>query len=401
MKRYILTIAVMFISTLLSAQRIRLDDTVVVFKLKYETRNGVIMKYVPYITHQKPYITHYKLRWTDGQNIIHRSVIRKINARYLLLDTTRVYTSDISALVMTHFSWFVKRKTKQVIFDSTGLFNIMSNYDFKHLVQITSYSRTVEHIPNPIFANMSYDKFVADLERRKQRRIRHFAALDTCPLRYGIKTNLVRDLINEINLSIELPVTRSFCIDVGGGILYTGYNSNKLSYYEAFAQFRRLKSDNPFGFDHSYYNRKGFGLEVIPKFFIFRKKILYIGPQLGLHFYHYQNKWIFNYDEGEDEYHRDYYSLESEKSTSINLNAMVGLQTPQIKRFLLDAFVSLGCMYRGGTVSRSMGKIYSYRYGTQIENYDPPQTLKPGGFSLSGQIGVRLGFRFGKARLCK
>jgi hypothetical protein len=56
-------------------------------------------------------------------------------------------------------------------------------------------------------------------------------------------------------------------------------------------------------------------------------------------------------------------------------------------------------MYRGGIVSRSVEKTYLHYGGTHTENYDPPQSFKGGNFSLSGQIGFRLGFRFGKAKL--
>jgi hypothetical protein len=291
------------------------------------------------------------------------------------------------------------RRTKPVIFDSTGLFKVMSYYDFRILIKTISYSNTAQHIFNPFSKNISSERYTAGLERKRQHRIEHFAALDTCPLHYGIKTNLVKDLINEINLSFEIPVKRNLCIDVGVGILYTRSNSNTLGYDEAFAQFQFFKSDNQFWFDHSYYNRKGFGLEVIPKFFISKKRNLYIGPQLCYRYYNYQNKWVFNFDEGSDYYHREHYSFQSEKSSAVQLNAMFGVQTPQIKKFLFDAFISFGFMYRGGTVSRTIEKTVGHYYGTHIEIFDPPKTFSGGGFSLSGQIGLRLGFRFGKAKL--
>ncbi len=397
MKKNILLIALLCVSSLLSAQPYRLKDTIVVFKLKFETPNGTVLKYVPYKIPRK-------LRWTDKQNAMHRAVLRKINAHYLLLDTTRVYPSDISALVMTHFPdscHYTHRKTKPVIYDSSGRFTIMSYYDFRNLIKIISFSENAQHIPNPFFKNISSEKYAADLERKRLRRIEHFAALDTCPLRYGLKTNLVRDLLNEINLSVEIPLKRNFCIDVGVGILYTRPYTESASYDMAFAQFSFLKSSNQSWFDHSYYNRKGFGIEVIPKFFISKKKNLYIGPQLCFRYYNYHNKWIFINDEPGDYYYRANYAYQSEKSTAVHLNIMFGVQTPPIKRFLFDAFISFGFMYRGGTVSRSIEKTTGINYGTYLVNYDPPQAFKGGGFSLSGQIGLRLGLRFGKTKLYK
>jgi hypothetical protein len=396
MKKNILLIVVLCISTFLSAQPFRKDDTVVVFKPAFEINNRIIVKYVPYKVKNT-------FQWFDSLNVRHKSVIRKINSHYLLLDTSRVSPSGISGLDLSpSLGLFPSQLQKSIplITDSSGQFNIMTYYDFRILLKVNSYSVSPHH-PDPFFRKVTTEQYRAALQRKKQRRIQHFAALDTCPLRYGIKTNLVRDLINEINLSIELPVTRRLCIDVGAGILYTSLNYNTLGYDEAFAQFRFLKSSNQFCFDHSYYNRKGFGIEVIPKFFISKKKILYLGPQLCFRYYHYQNKWVFLHDEGGDDYHRDIYAFQSEKSTAVHLNAMFGVQTPPIKIFLFDAFVSFGVMYRSGMVSCTIEKTIHHYYGTHIVNYDPPKTFDGGGFSLSGQIGLRMGFRFGKAKLYK
>jgi hypothetical protein len=394
MKKIILLITILCFSTFLSAQRFRPEDTVVVFKLNIKTQNGMVIKNVPYKTGKK-------LRWTDKQNMVHKSVLRGINAHYLLLDTTRVFTSDINALVMTHFpisSRYALRKTRPVTFDSNGLFNIMNYYDFHILLKKNSFSGLTQ-APNPFYKNISSEQYAVLLERKKQRRIEHFAALDTCPLHYGIKINLVKDLINEINLSVEVPVTRSFCIDVGGGIFYTRSDSKSDSYDRAFAQFPVLKEKNQFWFDHSYYNRQGFGIEVMPKFFLLKRKLLFIGPQLCFNYYQYQNKWVFINDEPDEYYYTTNYAYQSEKSAAVHLNVIFGVQTPPIKKFLFDAFISFGFMYRGGTVSRTIERSEVKNYGTILTNYDPSKTFKGGGFSLSGQIGLRLGLRFGKAKL--
>ncbi len=384
--------------SLVSAQHFRLSDTIVVFKLDIGFLNGMTKQYIPFKTKST-------VKWSDTQNVIHRSVIRGINSRYLVLDATRVYTSNIVGLDLSPsapgFFPTQFQRAIPVIIDSSGRFNIMSYYDFRILLKTISYSAKPQQLRGPFFNKLSSERFTAHLQRKKQRRIERFAALDTCPLHYGIKTDLVRDLINEINLSIELPVKRSFCIDVGGGVLYTRPDANSGGYDRAFAQFGLLKSDNQFWFDHSYYNRKGFGLEVIPKFFITKNKNIYVGPQLGFRYYNYHDKWIFMGDDGSDDYYRAYYAYQSEKSASIQLNAIFGVQTPQIKRFLFDAFVSFGFMYRGGTVSRTIENTYFHYYGTKTDTYGPPLTFKGGGFSLAGQIGFRIGFRFAKAILFK
>lgn len=144
MKKNLLLLALLCLCAGLSAQRFPLDDTVVVFKLKILTPNGEVIKYVPYHTAQI-------LRWTDKQYIAHMAVIREIHAPYLLLDTTKVEPSDIDALVMTHLpisSLYATLKTRRVVSDSTGKFNIMSYYDFKNLIRANSYP-FFSHSPTP------------------------------------------------------------------------------------------------------------------------------------------------------------------------------------------------------------------------------------------------------------
>jgi hypothetical protein len=396
MKKNILLLAVMCICTSLSAQHFRQDDTVVVFKLTIGSFNGMIQKYIPYKIQNT-------VKWSDKQNIVHKSVLRRINSGYLLLDTTKVYPAEIAGLDISPSPGFFPSQTQTaipLIPDSSGQFNIMSYDDFRILIKTKSYTFRTQHIHDPLYKSISPEKYEAKLEQEKQHRLGRLAALDTCPLHYGIKTNLLKDLTNEINLSFEMPVKRSFCIDVGVGIIYSGTVSSTPFADEAFAQFKWLKSANQFWFDHSFYNRKGFSLEVIPKFFLSKKKQLYVGPQLCFRYFHYQDKWVFNFDDGSDYYHRDYFSFQTEKSASAQLNAIFGVQTPQIKKFVFDAFVSFGFMYRGGIVYKSIEKTY-YHEGTRIEYYDPALIFKGGGFSLSGQIGLRMGFRFGKAKLYK
>ncbi|HQI70091.1 MAG TPA: hypothetical protein PLT47_05025, partial [Bacteroidales bacterium] len=139
-------------------------------------------------------------------------------------------------------------------------------------------------------------------------------------------------------------------------------------------------------------------VEMIPKFFLTKKKHLYLGPQLYVRYHYYKNEWIFVNADGSDYYHRRFEALQSEKSATVQLNALFGVQSPQIKRFIFDAFVSLGIMYRGGVITRTQEVTY-YHEGSRRDFYDPPLEYTGGGIMLSGQIGIRIGWRFGKAKL--
>lgn len=130
------------------------------------------------------------------------------------------------------------------------------------------------------------------MARAKQRRIEMFAALDTCPLHYGLKTNLVRTFINEFNLTVELPIRRNFSVDLGLGVLYSNPKANEYNFAYFFSDLTRMRGRNLCYFDHSYLIRKGFTFEVIPKFFLSEKKQLYLGPQLCVRYYYYKDKWI-------------------------------------------------------------------------------------------------------------
>jgi len=396
MKNHVIfLIAVLFINTASSAQRFKQEDTVVVFRVAFETGSGTSDHYLPYKIQNV-------INWVDQQNVQHKSVLRKINPGFLMLDTAMVYPTDIKAVSMAPpFGFFPSQPqmTSNVIRDSSGNFRVMTFMDFEILSKKSALASSQQNQSrNPFFNNVDSEKYIADLEKQKQRRLAMFAALDTCPLHYGISTNLVRDLTNEINLNFELPVKRSLCIEFGAGILYAKPDASRYDFASFLTKLTNIRGRNITMFDQSYLYRKGFSLEVIPKFFLSKKKHLYLGPQLGFHYYYYTDKFIFLDASGSDDYHRSSYAIQSEKSAAVNLNFLLGVQTPQIKRFLFDAFFSIGLIYRGGVVSRSLDIEYYYD-GSHKDFYDPPKELKGGGFFLSVQLGFKIGWRFGKATL--
>jgi len=395
MKNYLIfLIAVLFINTASSAQRFKQEDTVVVFRVAFETGNGTSDHYIPYKINNV-------INWVDQQNARHKSEIRKINPGFLILDTAMVYPTDIKGVSMAPFGFFPSQPqvAPNVIPDSSGNFSIMTYMDFEIFSKKLALASSQQNQNrNPFFNNVDSEKYIADLEKQKQRRIAMFAALDTCPVHYGISTNLVRDLTNEINLNFELPVKRSFCLEFGAGILYATPDPKRCHIAGGLTDLVQIRDRNLSSFDHSYLFRKGFTIEVIPKFFLSKKKHLYLGPQLGFHYYYYSDKRIWLNADGSDYYHRAYYALQSEKSAAVNLNFLLGVQTPQIKKFLFDAFFSIGMTYRRGIVSRSIEMIYGSG-GSSADFFDPPQILKLGGWELSVQLGFKIGWRFGKAKL--
>ncbi len=394
MKNYfIILIACLFFYVGASAQRYKNEDSVLVLKISIETKTGNTYQYLAF---KKGEV----IRWVDNQNILHKSEILKMNSHALMLDSVLVFPSDIKSVTVPYPLTNNPLKlinSAPVIPDSTSKFSIMSYYDFRILDKTTTLYY-VHANKDPFHSYISPEKYADHMARAKQRRIEMFAALDTCPLHYGLKTNLVRTFINEFNLTVELPIRRNFSVDLGLGVLYSNPKANEYNFAYFFSDLTRMRGRNLCYFDHSYLIRKGFTFEVIPKFFLSEKKQLYLGPQLCVRYYYYKDKWIFVNADGSDYYHISFYSLQSEKSTAIQLNAIFGVQSPQIKRFAFDAFVSFGAMYRGGVVSQRIGKAY-YHDWTTIDNYDPPREFKDGGFSLSAQIGFKMGWRFGKAKL--
>jgi len=382
MKNYfIFLIAVLFIITASSAQRFKQEDTVVVFQVAFETGNGTINQYVPYKIKN---VVH----WVDQQNTRHKSVIRKINPGFLMLDSVIVYPTDIKGVSMSSpfdFSPSQPQKSSNVIPDSSGNFSIMTFNDFEIFSKKRYFASDLQN-KDPFLRNLDSADYIAGLERKKQRRIAMFAAVDTCPLHYGISTNLVRNLTNEINLNIELPVKRSFCIEVGAGILYATPDPKPCHFAGALTDLVQIRNRNLASFDHSYLFRKGFTFEVIPKFFLSKKKHLYLGPQLGFRYYYYSDKLIWLNADGSDDYHRAFYASQSEKSAAVNLNILFGVQTPQIKKFLFDAFFSIGLTYRGGVVTRSADITYLGYGGASTDIFDPPQVFHEGGVELSVQL---------------
>ncbi len=397
MKKYL--IGLLFISGMCDlsfAQNWNNWDTVLVFHTTYKSRGKTN-------EHDFAYIKKGRIQWVDKHNVKHKSVVQAMNSDFLMLDTFKVYPSDIIGLSKMlqsgPFPSFSKTSFT-VVPDSTGEFIFMSFEDYeKHADRLLAISNPPPNKPfAPHITSQQYDSI---LEKKEQRRNAIFAALDTCPVHYGIKTNIVRDLTNEINLIFELPIKRNLCLDIGVGVLYAK-NRDGYDFATVLSAMKEgsLWSGSRYIFDHSFYNRKGFTLEAIPKFFLSKKKHLYVGPQLCFRYYYYDDRWSYVNENGSDYYRNISFAFQSERSASIQCNVIFGVQTPQIKKFVFDAFMSFGFMYRGGSVTRSIYKT-QYSEGSHTEIYDPPHKYKGGNFSMSGQIGFRMGLRFGKAKLYK
>ncbi len=392
--KYFITIlfATLFISIGCAAQIFRKEDTVVVFRTFSEYNNG--------LTKEMLFKKGYKISWVDSLGISHKSVIENIKPEFLLLDADTIYPGDIKAINSSGPpSFFPPNNSSNmaVIVDTGKRFQVMTFIEFEKLTK-TKAITFAQNQNDPFYKHISAEKYAADMDKKIQRRRKMFAAIDTCPLHYGIKTNLVWDLVNEINLSFEIPVKRSLCIDVGAGILYATTNKYDGNFASVLTELLHFRGNHLNFFDHSYINRKGFSLDVISKFFLSKKKHLYIGPQLCFRYYNYKNKWVWLDADGSDYYHVSWEALQSEKSAAVQLNAMVGVQTPQIKRFIFDAFISVGIMYRGGMVSRSVLQT-DYHEGSVLDYCDPHEEIKGGGITPSVLLGFKIGYRFGKARL--
>ncbi len=394
MKKSILfLLLILFFTSLSTAQPFKNGDTVVVFQASTPVP-GKISKYIIF---KKGNV----FTWVDHNDISHKSKISKITAGFLLLGADTVFPADVKSLVLSGPSAIMLSDKQMMISseqsDSLLYFSVMSYLEFEKLSKTEFIKEAKEH-NDPFYKHVSAEKYAADMDEKIQRSKNMFAALDTCPLHYGIKTNLVRDLVNEINLNFELPIKRNLCLDMGAGIWYAKPDASRYDFAYFLTTLTNIRGRHITMFDQSYLYRKGFSLEVIPKIFLSKKKHLYLGPQLGFHYYYYTDKLIFLNADGSDYYHRSFYAIQSEKSAAVNLNAIIGVQTPQIKKFLFDAFFSIGMMYRGGVVSRSAYIVYHHE-GSVKDYYNPPLELKDGGIFLSVQLGFRIGWRFGKAKL--
>jgi hypothetical protein len=393
-KRKFCLLIIFFFCSYSFAQPFKKNDTLVVFKALPVP--GTVTKYFPFKKGNK-------ISWVDRNDSLHKSTISKITANYLVVNKDTIFPVDIKSVFISGPLCFMPYQTQNMSIslesDTIRRFNVMSYLEFEKLTKTEVIIKAKEN-NDPFYKHVSAEKYAADMDKKIQRRKKMLADLDTCPLHYGIKTNLVRDLTNEINIYFELPLKRNFCIDVGAGVLYAKPDANRYDFASVVSDLNQIRNRNLFWFDHSYINRRGFTFEIISKFFLTRKKHLYLGPQLGFKYYHYNDKWIWLNADGSDYYHISFYAFQSEKSAAVNLNAIFGVQTPQIKKFLFDAFFSKGMTYRGGVVNRKIDKAY-YHEWTTTDYYDPPEEIKGGGVELSVQMGFRIGWRFAKAKHIK
>ncbi|HOV11329.1 MAG TPA: hypothetical protein PLL90_06170, partial [Bacteroidales bacterium] len=253
MKNYlILLIVVLFISASTSAQPYKNEDTVVVFQTSTPVP-GMINKYLLFKEGNE-------FGWVDSNYILHKSKISKITAGFLLVDADTVFPADVKSLVLSGPAAFMPSKNQErtvpVKSDTIQSFRVMSYQEFEKLSKTEFIIEAKQH-NDPFYKHISAEKYAAEMDKKIQRRNNMFAALDTCPLHYGIKTNIAKDLTNEFNLSFELPIKRDLCIDIGVGVLipldfFGPYPATVLT------QISEFRDRHITWFDHSYLIRKGF-----------------------------------------------------------------------------------------------------------------------------------------------
>lgn len=393
MKKVLLFIFICFqVAFYSNAQHFSKDDTVVVFHV---SRDFVVNRYIEYI----PFKKYQTLQWVDDKNMTHSGEITEIKSTYLMIGSDTVRPAMLKGLMVSSgmFPMSANKNISYIIYDSSYNFNVMRYIDFT----IIDRPNRVSMMPrSPMFEQKSSAVYKQELTISRDKRDKRLAALDTCPLHYGIKTNFLRDVINEINLSFEMPVKRNICIDFGAGLLYAKNNPARYDFSNQLSSISEIKSNTYYWFDHSYYNRKGFTLDATAKFFLSKFKNLYLGPQVNYRYYYYDHKWIYVNANGSDYYYEETHAVQSERSSSIHLNLVLGMQNPMIKRFIFDSYIAIGVMYRNGNVHRYLTRTYLHE-GSYYEYYDPYETFKGGSFSPSFSIGIKIGYRFGKLRLKK
>ena len=89
------------------------------------------------------------------------------------------------------------------------------------------------------------------------------------------------------------------------------------------------------------------------------------------------------------------YGYQSENSHAIQLHALFGLQTPQYKKFIIDAFFGVGVMYRTGTFTRTKYVIAP----NPDPDIDPPLVATVSRVTASAVVGLKIGYRFGKPKI--
>jgi hypothetical protein len=398
MKRFILFVFLFPFAVCSFAQRLK-TDTVFVFAVCNQDKSDTLnFRYVP---------KGSKVSWWDNKNNCHIAKCNGLGYDYIILDTAKISLSNI--LFLSTIAVF--REGKDTLQKDQSSYPYVFNVDCGHkamtLFEFEKLKRWLEYrnemktgrskgIPFQFPGSNTNKDLITEKHEKLERKIAASNRdVDTLPKYYGLKTNFVKNLLNEVNVTFELPIRKNITLDFGLGILYqtsNGYASHGLISVCNYLSSSFVFSGKLNGLDHSYNNRKGFTIEFTPKYFPGKRRFGYLAPQFCYRFYNYHDRDIL-IDEGDD--YRFCRGHQKETSHAFQLQAVIGLQTPSHKRFAIDAFFGLGAMYRYGKYTRE-----SLQWDNGPEHlYDPPVSEIVSKFSVSFVIGLKIGYRFGKHRI--
>ncbi len=145
---------------------------------------------------------------------------------------------------------------------------------------------------------------------------------------------------------------------------------------------------------NDYFIKKGFSINLLPKFILFSIKGFYIGPLFSFQYLSYKNKWS-EQQPGYDKYFADYEASGDLKSTGYTFQFCFGIKQ-NYKRFAFELFTSIGAEW-------NKEKRTWYELNRTHFNHNPtlPYQFTQRTGLITRSAGIRIGFNFDTKKILR
>ncbi|MFN8116579.1 MAG: hypothetical protein U0W65_10725 [Bacteroidia bacterium] len=138
-----------------------------------------------------------------------------------------------------------------------------------------------------------------------------------------------------------------------------------------------------------FFQKKGFSINLLPKFVIFSVKGLYMGPLISFQHLSYNNQWVEQFP-GYSKYYTEYTARSDLKSNGFTFQYCIGTKH-NFNHISIETFVSLGTEINYN--NRTWYEV-NRPFNGHHDNVTFPYSFKETDGEIIGTAGVKIGFNF-------
>jgi len=175
-----------------------------------------------------------------------------------------------------------------------------------------------------------------------------------------------------------------------------GYRQSFNPYFDLNVEAGYIGAYNDIGGVGDFFKKKGFSINLLPKFVIFSVKGLYMGPLISFQHLAYYNQWVEQFS-GYDKYYNGYTARSDLKSNGFTFQYCIGTKH-NFNHLSIETFVSLGAEFNYN--KRTWYEVNKTFMGYH-DNVTFPYSFKESVSEIIGTAGIKIGFNFNPIKVTR